>query len=99
MSAQAEIVRPSGGSAESWIIGALVAVILLTTGIAVRARRVEEAKPPLFGWQVSAFYDLNAIDQAVYNALSAASEDLWASHEVRRRFSTVAEYADPWPTV
>ena len=51
----------------------------------------------VFGWQISSFYDLNETDQAIYNALVTASEELWWIHGGRLTFPQPDQ--EPWPTV
>ena len=99
MNTETEIVQPSSSRAESWLISGVVALILLVSGIAVGQRRVVDFFPRLFDWQISAFYDLKPTDQAVYNALLAASEELWWIHGDLLYFGTEEEQADPWPMV
>jgi hypothetical protein len=100
MSAQVEIVAPASGRFETWVLAAVVTAILVIAGVGVDLRQIEDrGQPRLFDWQISAFYDLNATDQAVYNALSAASEELWWIHGDILTFGSEEERADPWPTV
>ena len=99
MSTKTKIVRPLSGRAESWIVAGVITSILLASGIAVASRRVEDTQPRPFDWQISAFYDLNPTDQAVYNALLAASPELWWIHDEFLTFGTPEQLADPWPTV
>ncbi len=94
-----EIVRPAGGRKESLIVACIVAGIVAVNAAAVSARRVDSSEPRLLEWQISAFYDLGTADQAIYNALVAASEELWWAHGELLTFGTDEERADPWPTV
>jgi len=93
------VVRPAGGRKETLIVAAAVAGILAFDAVAVSARRVESSEPRLLEWQISAFYDLGPTDQAIYNALTAASEELWWAHGELLTFGSDEERADPWPTV
>lgn len=99
MTPRLEIVRPAGGRRETFVVAAVVAGILAVNAAAVSARRVESSEPRLLEWQISAFYDLGSADQAIYNALTAASEELWWAHGELLTFGTEEERADPWPTV
>ena len=99
MNVKTDLVKPSSSRNESWLVVGMVALILLGCGIAVGGRRVDDAPQRLFDWQVSAFYDLKPIDQAVYTGLSAAIEELWWIHDDILGFGTKEEKADPWPTV
>jgi hypothetical protein len=96
---QTDTVTPSSSRTESWVLAGVVAVILVVSGFAIGERRVDEAPQRLFDWQISSFYDLNPIDQAVYNALSTASEDLWLIHGDILAFGDEEQRKDPWPTV
>ncbi len=99
MSARLQIVEPARGRVETWlVIGAVAAVLAINTA-AVSVRRVDTSPAPLFEWQISAFYDLNSADQAIYNALSAAAEELWWTHGEMLAFGNEQQRADPWPTV
>lgn len=99
MSVHAEIVEPSNGRVESWVVGSLAIGLIAAAGIAFAMRSTEDTHARLLDWQISAFYDLNATDQAVYNALLAASEELWLAHGEILYFGTEEQKADPWPTV
>jgi hypothetical protein len=99
MSAQVEIVTPASGRFETWALASVATAILVSAGVGVDVRQVEEGEPRLFDWQISAFYDLNPTDQAVYNAVLAASEELWWIHGDILTFGSEEERADPWPTV
>ena len=61
--------------------------------------QVDNYEPRLFGWQISSFYDLKPTDQAIYNALVTASDELWWIHGGRLQFPTPGESTEPWPTV
>lgn len=94
-----EIVRPAGGRTETLIVAGVVAGILAVDAAAVSARRIDTSEPRLLEWQISAFYDLDSADQAIYNALTAAAEELWWAHGELLTFGTEEERANPWPTV
>jgi hypothetical protein len=96
MKEQIDVVQPSSGRAESWIIVAVIGVIMLGSGLAIAGRQREEATARLYDWQISAFYDLNPTDQAIYSGLSAASEVLWVAH-ADLLMGTPEERANPWP--
>lgn len=69
-------VRPAGSRHEIWWVllaaGVLVAALLLY----VQTRGRENGKAPLYEWQVSAFDTLTGADQAIYNALYTAKDDI-----------------------
>jgi Family of unknown function (DUF6162) len=91
------IVRPRGGARETALLVVIIALILGVGSLLVEARQVDNFEPRLFGWQISAFYDLNPTDQAIYNALVTASDELWWIHGGRLEFPDPDQ--DPWPTV
>jgi hypothetical protein len=93
------IVRPRGSRRETLTLAAIVAVVLVVGGVLVDARQVDNFEPRLFGWQISSFYDLDATDQAIYNALVTASDELWWIHGGRLRFALPEEKIEPWPAV
>jgi hypothetical protein len=97
--ARADIVAPASGRLETLSLAGVIIAILASAALAIDRRQVEDGEAPLFDWQISAFYDLNSTDQAVYNAMLAASEELWYIHGDMLTFGTEAERADPWPTV
>lgn len=99
MSAAVTIVRPRGSRRETVLLAASIAVVLVVGGALVDARQVDNYEPRLFGWQISSFYDLKPTDQAIYNALVTASDELWWIHGGRLQFPTPGESTDPWPTV
>lgn len=99
MTTGAEVVAPTGSRVESSLVGVAVFAILVVSGIGIDFRQVEDSQQRLFDWQVSAFHDLNAADQAIYNALLAASEELWWLHGDLLNFGTEEQKANPWPTV
>jgi hypothetical protein len=99
MSAQAEIVPPATGRFESLLIAGAAVGLVTIAGIGVDLRQVDDSMPPLLGWQISSFYDLKPADQAIYNALLGASEELWWIHGDILTFGSEEERADPWPTV
>ena len=92
----AVIVRPCSGRAETLALLACTAVVLGVGMVLVDARKVDNYAPRLFGWQISSFYDLNPTDQAIYNALVTAGEELWWIHGGRLQFPQQGK--DPWPT-
>lgn len=93
------IVRPRGSLRETLALAGVVVVVLAAGGALVAARQVDNFAPRLFGWQISSFYDLNPTDQAIYNALITASDELWWIHGGRLQFAQPGEDAEPWPTV
>lgn len=93
------IVSPAGFRRESALI-ALVSVLIASVTIGAAWLRGDESSlPPLLDWQISAFYDLNSADQAVYNALLVASDELWYAHSDLLYFGTEEQRANPWPSV
>ncbi len=92
-------VKPLSGRVETGVIAGVVTAILVLSGAAVGLRQVEEQEQRLFGWQISAFYDMNPTDQAIYNALTVASEELWWIHGDLLFYRSADDTVDPWPTV
>ena len=70
------IVAPLSARNETWLVAAVTAAVLAIGGFAVSQRQVEDDQQRLFDWQISAFYDMNPSDQAIYNALSTAATEL-----------------------
>jgi hypothetical protein len=96
MTSGARVVRPRSGRRETLaLIGATVPLLLVCGGL-VSARKVDNYEPRLFGWQISSFYDLNPTDQAIYNGLVTAGEELWWIYGGRLAYPEPGKNA--WPT-
>jgi hypothetical protein len=93
------IVPPKSGKLEAALVALTVVVILAVGGALVKATQVDNYEPRLFGWQISSFYDLNPTDQAIYNALVTASDELWWIWGGRIEFPAPGEENEPWPSV
>lgn len=93
------IVPPRSGRLEAALVTLTVVAILAIGGALVKATQVDNFEPRLFGWQISSFYDLNPTDQAVYNALGTASDELWWIWGGRIEFPVPGEENEPWPRV
>jgi hypothetical protein len=92
-------VPPANYRAESRVVAAIVGIIVAGTLLSAWLRGDDSAAEPLLDWQISAFYDLVEADQAVYNALLAASEELWYAHADLLYFGDDEQKAKPWPSV
>lgn len=99
MTEPARIVQPAGSRGETLAVAAVVASILFIGGFAVDRRQVDDTGQRLFDWQISAFYDMSDADQAIYNALSTASVELWWIHGDLLYYSGEERAKDPWPYV
>jgi hypothetical protein len=92
-------VRPSNGRLEAVLVGLAIVAILGVGSALVKVTQVDNFEPRLFGWQISSFYDLNPTDQAIYNALGTASDELWWIYGGRMEFPQEGEENEPWPRV
>lgn len=99
MTATTMTVRPHSSRPETMLVSGVITAILVVSGAAISQRQIEDSMPRLFDWQISAFYDFNRTDQAIYNALVAASEELWWIHGDMLAFGSEEQQQDPWPTV
>jgi hypothetical protein len=72
----AERVRPAGASLEGWALAAATLAIVGVLALYVRATGPEGTRQPLQAWQISAFDDLSGADQAIYNALYTAKDEI-----------------------
>ena len=70
------IVAPLSARNETWLVAAVTAAVLAIGGFAVSQRQVEDDQQRLFDWQISAFYDMNPSDQAIYNASQTISDEV-----------------------
>jgi hypothetical protein len=61
---------------ESWIIGAVTALLVLAAVGYHATIGANPGPPPLLDWQASAFADLGADDQAIHSALIVAGEEI-----------------------
>jgi uncharacterized protein DUF6162 len=93
------IVRPRNGRLETALVAVTIVAILGVGSALVQATQVDNYMPRLFGWQISSFYDLNPTDQAIYNALGTASDELWWIYGGRMEFPEPGEEDEPWPSV
>ena len=99
MSVASTIVPPLSSRFETGAVLAVTVAVLGLGGFAVQQRRVDDEQQRLFDWQISAFYDLDAADQATYNALSTTATELWWIHGDLLYYGTPEQVADPWPMV
>jgi hypothetical protein len=97
MGVAATVVPPRTAWRETLVLTGVVAVGLVVGTALVDARKVDNYAPRLFGWQLSSFYDLDPTDQAIYNALVTAGEELWWIHGGRLAYPEPGR--EPWPTV
>jgi hypothetical protein len=93
------IVPPRSGRLEAALVGITVVVLVTVNWVLVQATQVDNYEPRLFGWQISSFYDLNPTDQAIYNALVTASDELWWIWGGRIEFPVPGEEDEAWPRV
>ncbi len=78
-----ELVKPSSSKWETLVLIAGFGLLLAATTIYVLTFGREEQQAQLEVWQVSAYDGLSDVDQAVYNALYTAQEDIgWIQYEL-----------------
>jgi hypothetical protein len=75
-SAALQLVRPAGARFEGLLLAAVAALIVAALALYVRELGRHESHEPLYEWQVSAFDTLTGADQAIYNALFTAKDDI-----------------------
>jgi len=73
-------VVPASKRREIMLLLVCVLVLLLIATAYLSSRPQQREKSKLLDWQLSAFYDLGAVDQAVYNALRTSVSELWWLH-------------------
>jgi hypothetical protein len=71
-----QLVRPAGARQETLLLLAAAMLIVLVLALYVQQRGRTSATEPLQDWQVSAFDELAGVDQAIYNALYTAKDEI-----------------------
>lgn len=69
-------VRPAGARYEGLALVLATVAVIAILALYVRERGRHEAHEPLYEWQVSAFNVLTGADQAIYNALYTAKDEV-----------------------
>lgn len=73
---QEDPVRPEGMRYEGLALALATIAVIGILGLYVHERGLEENSEPLYDWQISAFSTLVGADQAIYNALYTAKDDI-----------------------
>lgn len=76
MTAAVTVVRPAQARVEGLVLLLAACVVVTALSVYVLQRGSEATRAPLYDWQVSAFETLTGPDQAIYNALYTAREDI-----------------------
>jgi hypothetical protein len=92
------VVEARSSRRETILVAGIIAAVLTVSGYVVSQRQVDFDTQRIFDWQISAFYDFSAADQAIYNALAVAADELWWIHGDLLYFGTEEDKADPWPS-
>lgn len=71
-----KLVRPAGARYEGLLLAVAAVVIIAALALYVRELGRHESHEPIYDWQVSAFDTLTGADQAIYNALFTAKDDI-----------------------
>jgi hypothetical protein len=69
-------VRPAGARHEALLLALAAVAVLGVLVMYVHERGIGDAREPIYDWQVSAFNTLTGADQAIYNALFTAKDDV-----------------------
>lgn len=93
--ARTDFVVPVGGQREALWVALVTAVVVVGMVALARLNAQHVEKFEFADWQVSAFDDLNATDQAIYNALLIAAETLWVDYEYVKRWSRIEDLESP----
>lgn len=75
-SAVIETVRPAGARFEALVLAIATLLVVGVLAMYVRTHGQEGGGDPLSDWQISAFESLTGADQAVYNALFTAKDEV-----------------------
>jgi len=92
------LVKPYSAWKETGAVALATVLILAVGGVMISQRQQIDTMPRLYDWQLSAFYDLNETDRAIYNSLITAADELWWLHGDKLAYN-VDILGDPWPTV
>jgi hypothetical protein len=76
MSATPHVVRPAGARFEGLLLLAATLLVIAVLALYVQQRGRNDQPEPLYDWQINAFSGLTGADQAVYNALFTAKDDI-----------------------
>jgi hypothetical protein len=71
-----QIVPPNQRRWETVLVVAALIAMVLTTGGYVRTYGLEEKPQEILDWQISAFSGLQGVDQAIYNELIVAADEV-----------------------
>ena len=86
---EATVVKPSSSRWELYLLIGGVFLLLAATGFYVLKYGHQDSVKELQSWQISAFSGLSDVDQAIYNALFTAQEEIgWIQYEI-----------GPWPNI
>lgn len=76
MTTAAQQVRPAGARYEGLALAAATLAVIGLLAFYVHERGRGDTREPIYDWQVSAFNALTGADQAIYNALFTAKDDI-----------------------
>ena len=76
MTTATQLVRPAGARYEGLALGAATLAVIALLAFYVHERGRGDTREPIYDWQVSAFDALTGADQAIYNALFTAKDDI-----------------------
>lgn len=91
-------VRPAGMRLEALLLAMAVVVVVGFLALWVHAHGRSDTIAPLHEWQVSAFETLAGADQAIYNALYTAREEILYLYDDLNLFNAPGEVFR-WPSI
>lgn len=94
MTAVSETVRPSQDVWESFLLCLSAVVLVVLTGLYTATFGRQEVEQTLQDWQISAYSDLSATDQALYSQLLVAMEDIDYFHQQTLRWPDDSDFQD-----
>ena len=71
------IIPPARSRWESLLLAASIVALVLVTGLYARQYGVEDKPQTILDWQISAFSGLQGVDQAIYNELLVAADEIY----------------------
>jgi hypothetical protein len=94
VAASTQIIPPSINRWESIMLAAAIAAMVLFTVFYARTYGLEEKEQEILDWQVSAYDGLQGVDQAIYNELLVAADEIYYMNYYSGYWPADADFQD-----